>query len=97
MLRERILDVSELEAPEPLRAAVAAIHELGEGEYLCMRHRREPFPLYRMLAEMGFSYRVRDGECTRYEIVIWRADNTELAEHCGPAAIPGAASERGCR
>ncbi len=97
MTRERVLDVSQLEAPEPFRAAMAAISELTQGEYLCMRHRREPFPLYEALAELGFSYHVRRGEHTRYEILIWRADDTELTAHCGPAATPGEQAKRGCR
>jgi len=94
--RERILDVSELEAPEPFRLAVAAINELEADEYLCMRHRREPFPLYEMLAKLGFSYRVRRGEHTRYEILIWRADDPALTAHCGPAADSSTQSKRGC-
>jgi hypothetical protein len=94
--RERILDVSGLEAPEPFRAAVAAIHELEEGEYLCMRHRREPFPLYDLLTKLGFSYRMRDGEHARYEILIWRADDPTLTAHCGPAADPTERPVRGC-
>lgn len=96
MTRERILDVSELEAPEPFRLAVAAVGELEEGEYLCMRHRREPFPLYEMLDKLGFSYRVREGMHTRCEILIWRADDVALTAHCGPANTPGNPDRRGC-
>jgi len=94
MTRERVLDVSELEAPEPFREALAAIGELGEGEYLCMRHRREPFPLYESLTELGFAYRVRKGDRTRYEILIWRADDRALTAHCGPAAVLDTKSKR---
>ncbi len=97
MTRERMLDASQLEAPEPFRAAMVAISELAEGEYLCMRHRREPFPLYAALAELGFSYRVYDGEHTRYEILIWRADDAALTAHCGPATTPGEVPKRGRR
>lgn len=96
MTRERVLDVSELEAPEPFRIAVAAMGELAAGEYLCLCHRREPFPLYQTLDRLGFSYRVRDGVRTKYEILIWRADDPTLTAHCGPAAAPGPGSKRGC-
>ena len=95
MTRERVLDVSELEAPEPFRIAVAAISELEKGEYIRLCHRREPFPLYEMLAGLGLSYRVREGAHTRYEILIWRADDPKLTAHCGPAADPGAETKRG--
>ena len=97
MVRERVLDVSELEAPEPFRMAVAAIEALEAGQFLRLCHRREPFPLYETLARMGFSHRVRDGARTKYEILIWRADDPILTAHCGPASDRdgGAASKRG--
>ncbi len=96
MAKERVLDVSELEAPEPFRIASAALTELQDGEYLCMCHRREPFPLYKTLGELGFSYRVREGARTKYEILIWRTDDAELTAHCGPASAPSTGSNRGC-
>ena len=96
MMRERVLDVSELEAPEPFRLALAAINELEDGEYLCLCHRREPFPLYKTLGRMGFLYRVRDGARTKYEILIWSAADPTLTAHCGPAADSDAGPARGC-
>lgn len=71
MARLRIVDVSELEPPEPLTVALEAVRELSGDELLVLRHRREPFPLYTMLAEMGFSYNVRKGTVTPVEVVIW--------------------------
>ncbi|MCP3984988.1 MAG: DUF2249 domain-containing protein [bacterium] len=99
MTKERVLDVSELEPPEPFRMALAAIDALEEGEFLRMCHRREPFPLYQTLDRMGFSYRVRAGARTRYEILIWPSADVELTAHCGPASTPGdrAGPERGPR
>ncbi|MBK8975669.1 MAG: DUF2249 domain-containing protein [Planctomycetes bacterium] len=73
MSADRIVDVSDLPPPEPMRVALAALAELRPGERLILRHRREPFPLYPMLAELGFSHRTRPGAVTSYEIVIWRA------------------------
>ncbi|MCP5066346.1 MAG: DUF2249 domain-containing protein [bacterium] len=100
MAKERVLDVSEYEAPEPFRLAVEAVNQLEEGECLRMCHRRQPFPLYETLAELGFSYRVMDGTHTRYEILIWRADDPALTAHCGPAAEHRSGTKgtkRGCR
>ena len=88
MVRERVIDVSGLEAPEPFRVAIRAVHELAEGEYLCMRHRREPFPLYETLARIGFSHRVQKGEHSEYEILIWPAGDAALDAHLGPADPP---------
>lgn len=92
--RERILDVSGLEAPEPFRAALAAVHELEEGEILRLCHRREPFPLYETLARLGFCYRVRDGARTKFEILIWRADDSEPGARLSPGSGPSARSKR---
>ncbi len=82
MLRARIVDVSELEPPEPMAVALASLRELGVDEYLVLRHRREPIPLFPMLIEMGFACRVRDGRATPIEVVIWRSDAPEpVVEH----------------
>ncbi len=90
MVRERVIDVSDLEPPEPMQATLAAVRELRADEYLVMRHRREPVPLFAMLLEMGYCYRVRPGDDTAYEILIWPAGNAELGRVCGPAdASPG--------
>ena len=80
MRRARIVDVSELEPPRPLAVAVAALRELGDGQYLVVRHRREPVPLYAMLTEMGFSYRVREGAVTPIEVVIWASSDEPPVE-----------------
>jgi len=77
--RERVLDVSDLEPPEPLERVLAAIDELEDGEYLHMLHRREPLLLYPELEQRGFSYLPmfdRDYEC---EVLIWR-DGDPVAE-----------------
>ena len=42
---ERVLDVSDLEPPEPLERILDALDQLGTGDWLHVRHRREPFPL----------------------------------------------------
>lgn len=80
MRRARIVDVSDLEPPRPMEVALATLRELADDEYLVFRHRREPFPLYAMLTEMGFSYRVRAGTVTPIEVVIWDGDDDPLPE-----------------
>lgn len=78
--RERLLDVSDLEPPEPLERVLNALGELGDGEFLHMLHRREPLLLYPELTARGFRYLTtfaRDFEC---EVFIWR-DGDATAEH----------------
>lgn len=72
MARPRIVDVSGLEPPQPMQVALANLRELAADEYLVLRHRREPIPLYAMLRELGFVHRARKGSVTAIEVVIWR-------------------------
>ena len=69
---EICLDVSELEPCEPLDRTLAAIKQLGSGDYLRVLHRREPHLLYPLLEKGGFSWATHPGESTAYEILIWR-------------------------
>lgn len=76
------LDVSALEPPEPLEQILAALRSLPAGTALRVNHRREPHPLYPLLAELQFAHHCRhhpDGGITLY---IWPADNPALASHC---------------
>jgi hypothetical protein len=71
MIAELFLDVSALEAPEPLVRTLAAADALRPGQYLCMRHRRYPCLLEENLGKRGFLCRIiEQGEqVTSY---IWR-------------------------
>lgn len=51
-----VLDVSELAAPEPMRAILLQLLNLADEQYLQVVHRKEPIPLYQKLTEMGFVY-----------------------------------------
>jgi hypothetical protein len=68
----RILDVRDLEPPAPLQAVLAAIDLLQPGTSLLMRHRREPFPLYPMLAELDCDHRTSITADGTVEVLIWR-------------------------
>lgn len=70
-----------------MKRVLAELLQLGPGEYVVMRHRREPLPLYAMLPAMGFLHRTVC-EPAEYRIYIWRGDDVEAAAHCGPADPP---------
>jgi hypothetical protein len=72
---ERILDVSELEAPEPLIRAVAALESLPRGDYLRFRHRMKPCHLYPLLEKHGLACDTRQGAQVECELFIWHADD----------------------
>lgn len=69
---ERILDVSTLEPCEPLQRILEALRGLKQGEYLHVLHRMEPLPLYRILTQQGFAWRLKKGEKTPVELFIWQ-------------------------
>lgn len=79
MPSELLLDVRDLVPPEPLERVLAAVKILGDGQYLRVRHHREPFPLYAFLEESGFAWRTRPGHDIPFEIFIWRR-NDERAQ-----------------
>jgi hypothetical protein len=79
-VRQRLLDVRDHEPPQPLVRALAALHDLAADEYLLMRHRREPLPLYDMLPAMGFRHRTRQTHDGQFDVVIWRATDPEPAD-----------------
>jgi hypothetical protein len=82
---ERRIDVSALEPPEPLTRILDALDDLDPDDWLRVRHRREPYPLYGMLRDMGFAWRTR-----------WDAEGLEmLVWHAGRAPPPPAA-DGGC-
>lgn len=66
------LDVRDLEPPEPMQQALAALATLKPGERLRMLHHREPFPLYAMLRERGYTHRTTQLADDTYEILIWQ-------------------------
>lgn len=74
---ERLLDASDLEPPEPLMRALALLAELPHGDYLRMKHRREPFLLYENLESKGFAYKVLAGRDTPCEIFVWHQGDAE--------------------
>lgn len=68
---ERLLDVSTLEPCEPLQLSLAAARELQPGQYLRIRHRREPKLLFPLLKELGLSSECRQRSETLFEIYVW--------------------------
>jgi hypothetical protein len=53
----RVIDGRELQPPEPLELALAALASLAPGEELVLLLRCEPVPLYSILDRNGYAYR----------------------------------------
>jgi uncharacterized protein (DUF2249 family) len=80
MPEEVVLDVSDLQPPEPLELTLETAEGLKPGQYLRMLHRRDPCMLYANLDNNHFKYFQRKGLTTAVEVFIWREDDTEAAE-----------------
>ncbi len=78
--REVVLDVRDLEPPEPYELATETLSNLQPGQYVRMISRRMPRLLYPWLDEHGFCEETRDNAVDLYEIFIWIAGDTDTAE-----------------
>ena len=83
---ELFLDVSGLEPPEPLVRALAEADRLEPGQYLHMRHRREPCLLYPNLDKRGFSHVTRASRDGEFEVFIWSRGDTAAEQAARSAA-----------
>ena len=57
MPEPRLIDGRDMEPPEPLERAMAALAAMAPGDELVMLLRCEALPLYSLLERSGFSYR----------------------------------------
>ncbi|MDE2344794.1 MAG: DUF2249 domain-containing protein [Betaproteobacteria bacterium] len=73
MAGDLILDVRDLEPPEPLEKVLEAICTLEEGQRIRMIHHREPHPLYPILKRDGLRYETHVTNEGYFEILIWRS------------------------
>ena len=71
-MQEKLLDVSLLEAPEPLIMAVRALEELKEDEVLVFKHRMNPRHLFNEIAARGMRYEIVKDEPNDFLMKIWR-------------------------
>lgn len=77
MPAEVLLDVSELDPPEPLTLTLEAAEQLQAGQYLRMLHRRDPCMLFGNLDDNHFKYFQRKGTTTAVEVFIWAEDDLQ--------------------
>lgn len=78
MVTEQFMDVSMLEAPEPLNKTMLALDDLTQGSYLRLHLSREPVLLYPMLNLQGFDYESRDVDGTKWELLIWKKGDMDV-------------------
>ena len=72
-LTPTVLDVSEYEAPEPMRLILQSLPKLQPGQLLLVKHRKEPTLLYPKLIEAGFRFitiELKSTTASQFEIGI---------------------------
>ena len=79
-MAEQRLDVSEMEAPEPLVHAIEALRALPPGDFLRLVHRMKPCHLYRFLDENGFVAETRHGTIAECEVFVWHSGDASAEE-----------------
>lgn len=70
MKQEIVVDARWLDPPEPLEKALAALDGLRPGQHVRFLLHREPFPLYGILENMGFTHRTHMLKDGSFEILI---------------------------
>ena len=80
MSDEILLQVQELAAPQPMELALDALDQLKSGQYIKMIHRMQPIPLYRILDENGFRYKVTASKTSAFDIYIWHASDRDTEQ-----------------
>jgi uncharacterized protein (DUF2249 family) len=72
--RTILLDVRDLEPPEPLMRTLAALETLPRGLSLVQVNSRVPQLLFPLLAERGFACDVDESHADRILVRIWRTE-----------------------
>ena len=70
--KEILLDVSELEAPQPLIEAVMALDKLQDDEILVFKHRMNPKHLFHEIAVRDLSYEIIEDEQNSFLMKIFK-------------------------
>lgn len=78
---EQVLDVRLLPAPEPFQKVMQALALLPKEQVLRMVHRKVPLPLFKVLQDNGWAYRVLPPEHDSFEILIWRMEEDACAHY----------------
>ncbi len=70
MPREHVIDVRNLEPPEPFERVMEGLDRLEAGDTLRVVIDRRPVPLFRVLERNGYAYSEAPGADSLLEIVI---------------------------
>lgn len=69
----RVIDARQMMPPEPMEATLAALDDLPPGGEILLLLYREPFPLYSILRDNGYTHSTRLEADGTFEITIRHA------------------------
>jgi len=80
--KEYFLDASGMSPPEPFENATSILRELQPGQYLHMRHRRIPWPLFDFCRELSLQYSYEEREPSVFHVFVYftEDENTLIEE-----------------
>ncbi len=79
-MKKIFLDAREMEHPQPLQKAIEALHQLDEGSFFYMIHRKNPIPLIEMAK--GYNLNILNEEYEGiWHILITKNKDIDLKEY----------------
>ena len=82
MVREILINASEMEAPQPFEEVLKRLKTLQPDQYIHMLHRKQPLPLVQLLEQNGYVVSMREGQTIPWEIFIWRKSDPLANQYC---------------
>lgn len=66
-----VVDARGLNHPEPMEKILAALANLAPGQRVLFKIHREPYPLYRILEQNHYEWKLSKQDDGSFEILIW--------------------------
>lgn len=66
-----VVDARGLPHPEPMEKILAALEGLSPGQKILFRIHREPYPLYRILEQNNYEWKLSKTDDGCFDILIW--------------------------
>lgn len=68
-----VVDARGLSHPEPMEKILAALENLASGQQVLFKIHREPYPLYRILEQNHYEWKLTKQDDGSFEILIWES------------------------
>lgn len=68
-----VVDARGLDHPEPMEKILAALANLNPGQRVLFKIHREPYPLYRILEQNKYEWKLAKQDDGSFEILIWES------------------------